>query len=217
MQVNPTSLSEKYCSSRIGALVLWAALLTRVPLAQAQTLAPGDVASWMQQVETLGHEAGRRQLSNDQRFDLAASMCHQAQEFDSQLSIDCEDDAHGGAIAVYKIGVEERLITISLDGGAILGNTEIVPYYVRLGVTPMIRRLPVPAFRDGRRINDLSVSGTGSVHGRVLTVINRCCAGMEGTTSTWRVTSHGTLALERVLRWRTEDGRERSAVLFPFR
>lgn len=202
---------------QVSVLTLTATALTHVSPAQAQPLARVDVAAWTARAVSLGREAGRRDASNETRDAIVLAMCRHARVLDPTLPLRCANDDVDGAgfIVVYVLGPEERLVTISLDGGAVLANTTVVPYHVRLGVTPVIRRLSVPSFYGGRRTTESNTSGLVDVNGRTLTVINRCCAGTEGTTSSWRIVPRGALTLARVVRWRVDDGRERSTVLFP--
>lgn len=191
---------------------LLAAAFVQPRSTQAQPLTRVDVAAWTSRAVALGREAGRRGTTAEARDALITSMCRHARALDPSLGLTCTGDdlAGAGFIVVYVLGPDERLVTVALDGGAVLGNTTVALYHARLGAAPAIRRLTVPA-RDGRRrATDPSVSGLIGVdrRARTVTVTNRCCAGTEGTTSTWRITARGDLALARVERWRLDgDGR----------
>lgn len=134
----------------------------------------------------------------------------------------------GGVLAVYAPSARERVVTVACTNGPVLANASHVIYRLRLdGRLGSAMRLRVPHVDDRGALHDEpATSGMLDVRqrGTVLRVVNRCCAGAEGVTTTYRVPggSAGSathLGLVHAVRWRLDErGREaHRTVLWPRR
>jgi len=76
----------------------------------------------------------------------------------------------------------------------------------------------VPGYAEGRLTSDTTLGGPVRVSRarRTVTASVRCCAGRQGTTTTFRVAGDGTLVLARVEEWTLDDAARRTVrVAYP--
>lgn len=192
----------------------FAVLAVLVLLVQARPAAAQDplearpsVRAWLAEAERLARESDREAaLEHVRRIDPA---------FDEACGVEDVFDAGGGSMDVYRTSSAERLVTVSCDLGAVLANQTLVFYRVRLGpagstsTRDAVVRLAVPAWGDGQVVYGSTASGIGTFDARrrTYTVVNRCCAGAEGITTTYRLPPDAAarLALVRVEAWTMDE------------